>query len=93
MRLICLIFALVLSGCHPKATAPEPISPPPVAETQTAPMPVEKYPHQHPARSQDLLIKNCTVTRESGNHADCICRNATTHLDANDPRKQMMVCK
>jgi hypothetical protein len=86
MRLICLIFAIcILSGCHPKAAAPEP-QPAPTIENH-------RYPKQHPVRSRDMLVKNCTVTGESGNRADCICRHATTHLDANDPSKQMMVCK
>jgi hypothetical protein len=90
MRLTYLIAAMcIMSACyHPKATVIDvPDAPPPTVET------TEKYPKQHPARSRDMVIRNCTVTGESGNKADCICRNATTHIDANDPSKQMMVCK
>ncbi len=84
-----MALALSLSACsHPKATTVIPTAPPIETTDRTA-----KYPHQHQARTQDMLIQNCTVTIEAGNKATCICRNATTHLDANDPSKQMMVCR
>lgn len=86
MRLISLIFAIcVLSACHPKASAPEPTPAPSIEKPD--------YPKQGPVRSRDMIVRHCTVTRAVGNKTDCICRNATTHLDAKDPSKQMMVCK
>ncbi len=95
MRLICLIFAVcILSACsHRTATPDEDVwvnAPPTIEKTEKA---SKSYPKQHQARVNDMLIQNCTVTIETGNKATCICRNATTHLDANDPSKQMMVCK
>ncbi len=90
MRLIYLICVMcILSACHPKPTTVDIPTAPPIETTEKP----AKYPHQHQARTQDMLIQNCTVTAEAGNKATCICRNATTHLDANDPSKQMMVCK
>jgi hypothetical protein len=89
----------ILAGCA-KAKAPTPPPPPPAVEvTPAAPgsegkPPQAVYPKQARALPGDIIIKNCTVTHEIGNKADCICRKANTHLDAVDSTKSMlMVCK
>jgi hypothetical protein len=53
----------------------------------------KSYPRQSPPRASDIAIKNCTVTREEANKADCICRKASTKIDVNDPGKQVIVCR
>jgi hypothetical protein len=81
---ILLCLALVLSGC----ARPKPVTPP-------SPPAIQKvtYPKQSPPRPEDTLIRNCTVTQEAGNKADCICRKASTKIDAKDPGKQVLICK
>jgi hypothetical protein len=40
-----------------------------------------------------MPISGCTVTAESGNRADCICRRAATKIDVHEPGKQSLICK
>jgi len=85
---VLLLFA-GLAGCaKPK---PQPAPPPPPIETP-APSPV--YPKQGPPRAGDIVVKGCTVTSVKDNKANCICRHASTQLDATDPNKPTtMVCR
>jgi hypothetical protein len=80
---LATLFLAMQSCAQPK---PAPPPPPPAIERKTS------YPQQA-ARPGDMVIKNCTVVREDGNKADCVCRKASTKIDVNDPGKQMMVCK
>jgi hypothetical protein len=85
MRISILIFALVLVGCERQTpTVPRPA--PPIIQAN----PVPKVA---PAHSGDITVHNCTVTKETDGHADCICRRANTHIDANDTSKQALVCR
>jgi hypothetical protein len=83
-KLFPSLLCLTLASCAQPKPAPPP--PPPAIERKTS------YPQQA-ARPGDMVIKNCTVVREDGNKADCVCRKASTKIDVNDPGKQMMVCK
>jgi hypothetical protein len=29
----------------------------------------------------DLMVRNCTVAKEANGKADCICRQAVTHIE------------
>lgn len=40
-----------------------------------------------------MPIAGCTVTAETGNRADCVCRKASTKIDATDPSKQSLICQ
>jgi hypothetical protein len=85
MRLSILIFALVLVGCERQTpTVPRPA--PPIIQAKP-------QPKVAPARAGDITVHNCTVTKETDGHADCICRRANTHIDANDTAKQALVCR
>jgi len=86
MRISILIFALVLVGCERQTpTVPRPA--PPIIQAKPQPKVVTG------ARAGDITVHNCTVTKESDGHADCICRRANTHIDANDTSKQALVCQ
>jgi hypothetical protein len=52
----------------------------------------KSYPVQIP-HPGDMPISGCTVTAESGNRADCICRRAATKIDVHEPSKQSLICK
>jgi transposase InsO family protein len=54
--------------------------------------PAKTYPKQG-SRPGDMPVSGCTVTQESGNRADCICRRASTKIDVHDPSKQSLICK
>jgi hypothetical protein len=85
MRLSILFALVLLAGCtHAPQPAPLP-APPPVA----AKVPVKPGP----PRPGDIVVRNCTVTKEANGRADCICRHANTHIDANDTTKQALVCR
>jgi hypothetical protein len=76
----------LMASCARPAHAPQPVAPPRIqVEAKT-------YPKQTPHLG-DMPISGCTVTAESGNRADCICRRAATKIDVHDPSKQSLVCK
>jgi len=86
-----VLFAAITLGCA--KSKPQPTPPPPPIETPT-PAAATTYPKQGPARAGDIAVKGCAVTSLKDNRADCICRRASTHLDAADPNKPMvMVCR
>jgi hypothetical protein len=85
MRL-ALVFVLVLSvGC--KRQTPVPVKPAPPAS--------QPKPHATiaPPRSGDVVVRNCTLTKETNGRVDCICRHANTHIDSTDTSKQSLVCR
>ena len=86
-----VLFAAITLGCA--KSKPQPTPPPPPIETPT-PAAAMTYPKQGPAQAGDIAVKGCAVTSLKDNRADCICRHASTHLDAADPNKPMvMVCR
>jgi hypothetical protein len=86
-----VLFAAITLGCA--KSKPQPTPPPPPIETPT-PAAATTYPKQGPARAGDIAVRGCAVTSLKDNRADCICRRASTHLDAADPNKPMvMVCR
>lgn len=87
---LMFLVALAQSCVREKPASPPP--PPSIAESHEGVAPT-RYPKQAPARPRDMIVKNCTVTNETGNKAQCICRNASTQIDVHDPSKQMLVCK
>jgi hypothetical protein len=42
----------------------------------------------------DLMVRNCTVAKAANGKADCICRQAVTHIDTTKNGDQpWLVCK
>ena len=83
------VLALLVACAKPKAQQP----PPPPHISQHGENAWQKtYPKQT-ARPGDMPVMGCTVIHEQGNKADCICRNASTTIDAKDNSKQHLACK
>jgi hypothetical protein len=84
----------MLVGCaHPK---PQPIPPPPSAavEQHIDPLPQHVLYPKLTAKPGDVVVKGCSLTGVTGLRADCLCRRASTQLDAAGKEKQLViVCK
>ena len=85
-RTLALASLLCLVSC----ARPKPVQPPPPPSISVQ---QKSYPKPAPPRPGDMVIKNCTVTHEEENKADCICRRGSTKIDVNDPGKQVVVCR
>jgi hypothetical protein len=86
-----IIVILLLSGCAKPKPQPVP-APPPLASVDPLPQHVV-YPVLK-AKPGDVVVKGCSVTGVTGLRADCLCRRASTQLDAADKQKQIViVCK
>lgn len=84
-----LLLLAAMSGCA--KPQPQAAPPPPPIKTPAQP-PV--YPKQVPAKAGDIVVKGCALTSVKDNKANCICRHASTQLDATDPNKPTtMVCR
>ena len=81
------LLALLFTGCA-KPKPHRPPAPPPLRAEPAA----RNYPKQL-ARPGDMWVHGCTVTKEEGNRADCLCRKASTKIDAQDAAKQSLICK
>jgi hypothetical protein len=88
MRLRTLVaLCLLMSGCaKPKPSSSTLPSPPAVRIERKTYLP-------QPVHPGDMPISGCTVTAESGNRADCICRRAVTKIDVHESGKPSLICK
>jgi hypothetical protein len=89
---VALVLVLALSGCaHPK---PQPAPPPPAAEKMSDPLPQHAVYPKLKGKPGDVAVRGCSVTGVTGLRADCLCRHASTQLDAADKEKQIVIiCK
>jgi hypothetical protein len=84
-----LILTAATLGCakpKPQSTA----APPPA----TAPALQARKKTPGPVKMGDLMVRNCTVAKEGNGKADCICRQAVTHIDVTKNGDQpSLACK
>ena len=88
IRALSPLVLLVLVACqHPPTVKPP--APPPIPRPEPRPI------KPGPLRAGDMLVVNCQVTHPTNaqGKADCICRHASTHIDAVDTTKQSLVCR
>lgn len=76
---------------NPKLCTVEPDEPPPQPKKRS-------YPKLTPPRPGDMLVKNCSVMGQPSDvpngKTDCICRKASTVIDAKDAGKpHSLICK
>jgi hypothetical protein len=88
-----LLFLLILTAATLGCAKPKPQSTPaPPPATAPAPQAHKKAPG--PVKMGDLMVRNCTVAKEANGKADCICRQAVTHIDVTKNGDQpSLVCK
>ena len=85
MTRLAIVLLLPFLGCSPKPKSSVP--PPPAMQSPK--------PGAHPEakrRPRDLPMHNCIVTRLGMQYSDCLCREASTKIDA-VTGEQSMECK
>jgi hypothetical protein len=75
-RMFLLILIAATLGCGKPKPQSTPAPPP-----ATAPAPRAHKKAPGPVKMGDLMVRNCTVAKEANGKADCICRQAVTHID------------
>lgn len=79
-------------GCaakHPVTSQPTAVASTPVSKKMGK---SGSYPKQIP-KEGDFVVRGCTVTKEAGNKADCVCRHAVTRLAMENPERTMIECR
>lgn len=92
---VLLLTCAFLAGCsakHPVTSNPQPaLASTPRPKKSAKPKP-STYALQIP-KEGDVVVRGCTVTKEAGNKADCVCRRAVTQLAVENPEKTTIQCR
>jgi hypothetical protein len=84
-----LILTAATLGCAKQKPQNTPAPPP-----STAPAPQAHKKALGAVKMGDLMVRNCTVAKAANGKADCICRQAVTHIDTTKNGDQpWLVCK